>query len=279
MNRSRRSFGEELRCWRQRRHLSQLALATEVEISARHLSFMETGRSQASRAMVLRLAERLDVPLRERNSLLIAAGYAPLYAARAYSDPALATVRETIDSFLRAHEPNPALLLDRYWTLVAANPAAQGFLHCLDESLIKPPVNVLRVTLHPKGIASRIENLAEWRTHLLARLARDVDLTADSRLVELLAELRSYPGGEAGYVTEPHTASVIVPLRIRTSDDRVLSFISTTTVFGTAVEVTLSELMLETFYPADEFTAQALRQRAARPAWQGAASVTAQQDA
>ena len=264
MNRTRRPFGEELRTWRQRRHLSQLELATEVEISTRHLSFMETGRSQASRAMVLRLAEKLDVPLRERNDLLIAAGYAPMYASRPYSDPSLAAVREAVELILKGHEPSPALLVDRHWTLLAANQSAQGFLHCLDEALIKPPINVLRVSLHPEGIASRIVNLPEWRAHVLARLARDVEITADATLAELLTELRGYPGGEAQFVADPANAAVVVPLKIRTPDGGVMSFLSTTTVFGTAVEVTLSELALEAFYPADEFTAAALRQNRAR---------------
>src|SRR5688500_3014319 len=150
----RRTFGEELRTWRQRRHLSQLELATEVEVSTRHLSFMETGRSQASRAMVLRLAEQLDVPLRERNDLLIAAGYAPMYASRSFSDPSLSAVRNAVELVLKGHEPYPALLVDRHWTLVSANQAAQGFMAGVDEALLKPPINVLRVSLHPKGSAS-----------------------------------------------------------------------------------------------------------------------------
>ena len=264
MNRTRRPFGEELRTWRQRRHLSQLELATEVEISTRHLSFMETGRSQASRAMVLRLAEKLDVPLRERNELLIAAGYAPMYASRPYSDPSLAAVREAVELILKGHEPCPALLVDRHWTLLAANQSAQGFLRCLDEALLEPPINVLRVSLHPEGIASRIVNLPEWRAHVLARLARDVEITADATLNDLLTELRTYPGGEAHFVADAANAAVVVPLKIRTPDGGVMSFLSTTTVFGTAVEVTLSELALEAFYPADEFTAAALRQRGSR---------------
>jgi transcriptional regulator with XRE-family HTH domain len=259
---TRRPFGEELRTWRQRRHLSQLELATEVNISTRHLSFMETGRSQASRAMVLRLAERLEVPLRERNELLIAAGYAPMYAARSYHDPSLAAVREAVDLILKGHEPYPALLVDRHWTLVSANRAAQGFMTCTDPSLLEPPINVMRLSLHPNGTAPRIVNLAEWRAHALARLARDVEITADATLAGLLAEVRGYPGGEADPVADPGSAAVVVPLQIRAPDGAVLSFLSTTTVFGTAVEVTLSELVLEAFYPADELTANLLRQRA-----------------
>jgi transcriptional regulator with XRE-family HTH domain len=260
MKKPQRTFGEELRAWRQRRHLSQLELATEVNVSTRHLSFMETGRSQASRAMVLRLADRLEVPLRERNDLLIAAGFAPMYATRPYTDPSLSAVRVAVDSILRGHEPYPAILVDRHWMLVSANQAAQGFLTCEDESLLQSPLNVLRLSLHPNGIAPRIVNLPEWRTHVLSRLARDVEITADAQLSELLAELRAYPGGEAKHLVDGG-ASVVVPLKIRTPEGAVLSFFSATTVFGTAVEVTLSELVLEAFYPADEFTAVALRQR------------------
>jgi transcriptional regulator with XRE-family HTH domain len=257
----RRTFGEELRTWRQRRHLSQLELATEVDISTRHLSFMETGRSQASRAMVLRLASQLDVPLRERNDLLIAAGYAPMYAMRPLTDPSMSAVRGAVDLILKGHEPYPALLVDRHWTLVSANQAAQKFMVAADPTLMQPPVNVLRLSLHPNGSAPGIVNLAEWRAHVLARLARDVALTADATLAELLTELRGYPGGESSHVTDPANPSVVVPLKLRTPEGAVLSFLSTTTVFGTAVEVTLSELVLEAFYPADEFTAAALRGR------------------
>jgi transcriptional regulator with XRE-family HTH domain len=262
MKKPRRTFGEELRTWRQRRHLSQLELATEVDVSTRHLSFMETGRSQASRAMVLRLADKLEVPLRERNELLTAAGFAPMYAAKAYNDPSLAAMREAVDLVLRGHEPYPAMLVDRHWTLVSANKSALGFLNCLDPAVLKTPINVLRVSLQPNGLASRIANLPEWRTHVLARVARDVEITADPALAELLAELRAMPGGEIGRVIDPTQAGLVVPLKIRTPEGGVMSFFSTTTVFGTAVEVTLSELTLEAFYPADEFTAATLRQRA-----------------
>lgn len=254
-------FGDQLRDWRQRRHLSQLDLATELQISARHLSFVETGRSQPSRAMVLKLAESLEVPLRERNALLLAAGFAPMYASRPLSDPALSAARQAVDLILNGHEPYPALLVDRHWTLLAANRAAHGFFSDVDRTLLAPPVNVLRVSLHPGGLAPRIENLAQWRTHVLARLARDVDLTADPALAQLAAELRGYPGGEE-QEPDPGFGGVVVPLQYRSAAG-VLSMFSTTTVFGTAVEVTLSELMLEAFYPADDFTCGALRKFAA----------------
>jgi transcriptional regulator with XRE-family HTH domain len=259
----KRAFGEHLRDWRQRRRLSQLELATELQMSSRHLSFVETGRSQPSRAMVLKLAESLEVPLRERNQLLVAAGFAPLYASRPLSDPALGAARKAVDLVLNGHEPYPALLVDRHWTLISANAAAMQFFTKVDPALLVAPINVMRVSLHPGGLAPRIVNLAQWRTHVLARLARDIEVTADATLAGLLTEIRGYPGGEE---REPHPefAGVVVPLRYQ-SEAGVLSMFSTTTVFGTAVEVTLSELMLEAFYPADEFTYQVLSHCGAKP--------------
>jgi transcriptional regulator with XRE-family HTH domain len=253
-------FGDQLRTWRQRRHLSQLDLAAEVDISTRHLSFVETGRSQPSRAMVLRLAERLNVPLRERNALLIAAGYAPMYSMRPLSDPALGAARAAVDLILAGHEPYPALLVDRQWTLVASNKAVGPLLEGVDPSLLTPPMNVLRVSLHPNGLAPRIENLAQWREHVLARVARDVEITADPTLAELLKELRSYgpPHPRAEESAGPQLGGMVVPVKLRT-ERGVLSMFSTTTVFGTALEVTLSELTLEAFYPADDLTAEILR--------------------
>jgi transcriptional regulator with XRE-family HTH domain len=262
---TQRSFGHQLRDWRQRRHLSQLDLAADVNISTRHLSFVETGRSQPSRAMVLRLAERLDVPLRERNALLTAAGYAPMYSVRPLSDPALSSARAAVELILTGHEPYPALLVDRHWTMIASNKAVGPMLAGIDPSLLVPPVNVLRATLHPKGFAPRIENLTQWRAHVLARVSRDLELTADPVLAELLQELRAYPVNGAT-PTEDHeelqVPGVVIPIRFRT-EAGVLSMFSTTTVFGTAVEVTLSELVLEAFYPADEATAAILRNLAA----------------
>jgi transcriptional regulator with XRE-family HTH domain len=253
------SFGNTLRDWRQRRHLSQLDLACEVEMSTRHLSFIETGRSQPSREMVLRLAERLEVPLRERNELLVAAGFAPMYTARPLDDPAMTTARAAIDLILNGHDPYPAVLLDRHWNLLAANKAAGAFLAGVDPAVLGPPVNVLRATLHPGGLAPRILNLAQWRAHLLATLARQIAICADPTLAALLTELRGYPGGEAAL--DPPYAGVVVPLRLQTASG-ILSMFTTTTVFGTPIEVTLSELVLEAFYPADEVTAGILRQMA-----------------
>lgn len=242
--------------------MSQLDLACEADISARHLSFVETGRSQPSRDMVLHLAERLDVPLRERNVLLVAAGYAPVFAERALTDPGLQAARNAVDLILKGHEPYPALAVDRHWTLVAANEAVARLLAGTPPALLQPPVNVLRLSLHPEGLAPRIVNLAEWRGHLLARLRRQIDVSADPILVELMTELRSYPvanaAGKGASASDQDYAGVVVPLRL-VMKNRVLSFFSTTAVFGTPVDITLSELALESFFPADAATVEALR--------------------
>ncbi len=254
------AFGEHLRRWRQHRRLSQLDLADEAEISTRHLSFMETGRSVPSREMVLRLTERLAVPLRERNTLLVAAGYAPMYRERPLGDPALASARQAVELILKSHEPFPALALDRHWNLVAANAALPQLLAGADPELLKPPVNVLRLSLHPRGLATKIVNLVQWRTHLFERLRQQIAATADPVLADLLEELRAYPlpdGAEDTHLDGEHLG-VAMPFQFRTGHG-VLSFISTTTIFGTPVDVTLQELMLETFFPADAFTGEVLR--------------------
>jgi transcriptional regulator with XRE-family HTH domain len=249
--------GVLLREWRQRRRMSQLELANEAEISTRHLSFLETGRAAPSREMVLRLAQRLDLPLRERNTLLLAAGFAPMYPQRRLDDPALAAARDAIELLLAAHEPYPALAVDRHWTLVTANRAARRLLEGIDAALLAPPINVLRLSLHPGGLAPRIVNLAEWRAHLFARLRQQIDASADPQLDELLRELRAYPAAAAP-AAEPTHAPVVVPLVLATPRG-TLRFFSTTTVFGTPVEVTLSELAIESFFPADGETAEHLR--------------------
>jgi transcriptional regulator with XRE-family HTH domain len=262
-----RPVGEHLREWRHRRRLSQLALACDAEISTKHLSFLETGRAQPSREMVLRLAERLDVPLREQNVFLVSAGYAPVFTERPLADPALQAARHAIDLVLSGHEPYPALAVDRHWTMVTANSAVQRLLAGVDPAMLAPPVNVLRLSLHPGGLAPRIANFAEWRAHLLARLRRQIDGTADPVLVELLHELSSHPKPAipAGRKPAPidDVGGVVVPFRLAT-DGGILSFISTTTVFGTPVDVTLSELAVESFFPADAATAEALRHMAGR---------------
>ncbi|HEX7718164.1 MAG TPA: helix-turn-helix transcriptional regulator [Woeseiaceae bacterium] len=252
--------GPQLRDWRQRRRRSQLDLALDADISARHLSFLETGRSRPSRDMVLRLAEKLDVPLREQNELLVAAGFAPVFPERPLDDPRLQTARRAIDLVLKGHEPYPAIAIDRHWTMVAANAAVAQLLAGTDPSLHVPPVNVLRLSLHPAGLAPRIVNIVEWREHLFERLRHQIDLTADPILTELLTELRSYPVSTALQSVQPSVdyAGVVVPFRLRMGDGE-LAFFSTTTVFGTPIDITLSELAIEAFFPADEVTAMALR--------------------
>jgi transcriptional regulator with XRE-family HTH domain len=263
---TRASVGSALREWRQRRHLSQLALACDAEISTRHLSFVETGRSTPSREMVLHLAERLDIPLRERNNLLVAAGYAPVFPERPLSDPALDAARNAVELVLEGHEPYPALAIDRRWNLVSANRAATRLLGGIDAPLLQPPVNVLRASLHPSGLAGRIANLPEWRAHIITRLRRQIDLTADPALEALLAEIRSYGSSAGTFEHSTHDyGGIVIPFRLMTPNG-VLSFVSTTTVFGTPVDVTLSEIALESFFPSDQSTAAALRQPPAAPA-------------
>lgn len=253
--------GTLLRQWRQRRRLSQLDLACETEISSKHLSFLETGRALPSREMLLRLAEQLAIPLRERNILLIAAGYAPVFPERSLDDPSLLAARKAVDLILTGHEPYPALALDRHWTLIASNKAILPLLAGIDAALLSPPINVLRLSLHPNGLAPRIANIGEWRTHLLARLRHQIDLTADPILIELLHEVGRYPI-PAGRSVKPllyqDYAGVVVPLQLILGNER-LTFFSTTTIFGTPIDVTLSELALETFFPANEETTAILR--------------------
>jgi transcriptional regulator with XRE-family HTH domain len=259
------SVGDHLREWRRRRRMSQLDLAVDAEISTRHLSFVESGRAQPSREMVLHLAERLAVPLRDRNLLLVSAGYAPVFAERPIGDPALAAARKAIDLVLKGHEPYPALAVDRHWTLVDANRAVAPLLAGAAPALLKPPVNVLRLSLHPDGLAPRIANLPEWRAHLLERLRKQIDASADPVLVALLDELRALPAPSRRPPPAPNPdyAGVVVPLKLAT-EAGVLSFLSTTTVFGTPVDVTLSEIALESFFPADRATAEALQRRSQR---------------
>ena len=253
-----RPVGNLLRDWRLRRRLSQLDLALEANISTRHLSFLETGRARPSREMVLRLADQLAIPLRERNVLLNAAGFAPVFAERPLDDPALARARQAVELVLAAHEPFPALAVDRHWTLVAANAAIPPLLAGAAAALLAPPVNVLRLSLHPDGLAPRIANLAEWRGHLLERLRRQIELTGDPVLAALLGELAAYPAPPAGPRAARDHGGVIVPLELLTPGGR-LAFFGTTTIFGTPLDVTLAELALECFFPADAATAAALR--------------------
>ena len=253
------NVGGLLREWRLRRHVSQLALATRSAVSARHLSFIETGRARPSREMVLHLAERLEIPLRERNMLLLAAGYAPAYGERPLDGDELAPVRDALERFLAAHEPYPALVLDRHANLVLANGALGHLVDGVAPKLLEPPANALRATLHPDGMAPRILNFDEWSGHLIHRLRRQVALTGDPQLEALLAELRSYPNvrDEPPAADTLPAAEIVLPLVLRRGAER-LSFFSTVTTFGTPADVTLSELSVEAFYPADAETAAAL---------------------
>ena len=242
--------------------MSQLLLATEADISTRHLSFVESGRALPSREMVMHLAERLEVPLRARNALLVAAGYAPLFRERPLSDPQLAAAREAVELVLKGHEPYPALAIDRHWTIVATNNALAPLLTGASPELLKPPVNALRLSLHPQGIAASIVNWHAWREHVLARLQRQIDVSGDETLGALRDELAAYPAPPGADAVDNDAAAanqIAVPLRLRTALG-VLSFFSTTTVFGTPVDVTLSELAIEAFFPADQQTAAALRE-------------------
>ncbi len=253
-------IGGLLRDWRQRRRLSQMDLALEAGISTRHLSFVETGRSRPSPDMVVHLAEQLEVPLRERNELLLAAGYAPRYEARSLDDPALREVRDAVSRVLAAHEPYPAIAVDRHWNLIASNEALGPMLEGVAPHLLEPPVNTIRLALHPEGVAPRILNLGEYRADLLHRIEREARLTGDPRLAELYEEMLGYPGPDPP--PAPAGSAVTVQLRLAPvpgDDGPELAFFSTITTFGTAVDVTVSELAVEAFFPADPETAARLR--------------------
>jgi transcriptional regulator with XRE-family HTH domain len=254
-----RPIGDLLREWRQHRRLSQLALSLDAGISTKHLSFLETGRSRPSREMLLHLADLLGVPLRERNTLLQAAGFAALYPQHALSDPEMQAARQAMETILAAHDPYPALAIDRHWTLVSANQATQRLLAAtIAPALLTPPVNVLRASLHPDGLAPHIANLPVWRGHILARLRQQIAATADPVLSALAQELAAYPGGTDH--PAPTESGLVIPLQLRLGH-QVLSLFGTVTVFGTPVDITLAELALEAFYPADETTAAALRSK------------------
>jgi transcriptional regulator with XRE-family HTH domain len=254
------SVGELLRHWRELRRLTQLELATQAEVSARHLSFLETGRSAPSREMILHLAEQLELPLRERNRLLLAAGYAPVFPETSLAAPEMSLVRTALRQVLAGHEPYPALIVDRDWNLVEANASLALFTRSAARELLEPPVNVLRLALHPQGMAPRILNLGEWRGHVLSRLRRRVAMTAQPELVRLYGELRSYPCDQPE-PEEPalmYPGELVMPLRLR-DGRRELAFFCTIATFGTPLDVTLAELAIETFFPADADTAAALR--------------------
>jgi transcriptional regulator with XRE-family HTH domain len=263
------TVGPQLRSWRQRRHLSQLELANLAGVTTRHLSFVETGRSRPSREMVLHLAEHLDVPLRERNQLLVAAGYAPTFRQGDLADPSFDAVRTALDQVLAGHEPYPAIIVDRRWNLVSFNQAAAVLVEGVADHLLQPPANVLRASLHPDGLAPRIRNLDHWAEHILARLRRQALITGDEELADLGVELAGYV--EAAGVTQGDGGvegpdEVATPMLL---DSRLgpLAMITTIATFGTALDITLAELAIEAFLPADARTTEILnayaRERAA----------------
>jgi transcriptional regulator with XRE-family HTH domain len=275
-------IGGLLREWRRRRRMSQLDLACDADISTKHLSFLETGRSRPSREMLQHLAECLDVPLRVRNAMLAAAGFEPVFQQRDFHDPALAFARSDIEMVLAANDPNPAMALDRHWLILSANKAVANLVTGAEPVLLRPPVNLLRLFLHPAGLASRILNLTEWRAHIIARLRRQIDASGDTGLMDLLEEIRDYPrppgsgssvssmsGSGAGpRHAHPQGAAdelhcIAIPFQLVTIDG-TLSFFSTTTRFGMPADVTLSELTIEAFLPADEQTGEILRRNAQR---------------
>lgn len=254
-----KKVGELLREWRERRRLSQLDLAYNTEISQRHLSFLEAGRSQPSREMILRLAEQLEIPLRERNVLLAVAGFAAVFPERPLDDNRLAAARRAVDLILTRLEPNPSFAVDRHWMIIAANKAADIFMTEVDSSMLEPPINMLRICLHPNGFTPRVVNYSLWRKNILEYLNRQVEITADAFLMELYQELKSYPKPESSRAASPAKeidySGFAIPLQMMTEEGE-LSFISTVTIFGTPIDITVSELAIETFFPADEKTAE-----------------------
>jgi transcriptional regulator with XRE-family HTH domain len=258
--------GGLLRHWRELRRLSQLDLAGQAEVSTRHLSYLETGRSRPSREMVLHLAEQLEVPLRQRNELLLAAGYAPVYTETSLESPGMAAVREALGQVLASHDPYPALVVDRDWNLLLANDSVRLFTDLVDPALLRPPVNVLRLSLHPDGMAPHTLNLAQWREHILLGLQRRISAGAPPEVSDLYEELHGYPGSDADPPLDGPVSTVsnlVVPLRLRDARAGELMLFTTIATFGAPRDITLAEIAIETFFPADAHTAEVLRSRAA----------------
>ncbi|MCX4782874.1 helix-turn-helix domain-containing protein [Streptomyces sp. NBC_01264] len=271
------TVGSLLRTWRERRGLSQLELAGRADSSSRHISFVETGRSRPSEEMVLRLADHLEVPVRDRNALLVAAGYAPRYAHTPLGDPSMEVLREGLERLLTGYEPYPALVVDATYDVVAANRGILMLMEGLPEHLLAGPLNAMRLTLHPEGLAPRIRNLPEWRGHLLAQMERQIALARSAPLRALYEEVAAYPApaatgpgadgphgdgphGRGSYEEEPYeaVAYLALPLRIE-HDGHLLSFVSSISTFNTPMDVTVAELAIETLLPADPATVKYLR--------------------
>lgn len=255
------AIGALLRTWRERRGISQLELAGRADSSSRHISFIETGRSRPSEEMVLRLADRLEVPVRERNALLLAAGYAPRFAQTALDDPSMEPLREGIERLLTGYEPYPALVVDATYHVVAANRGVAMLMDGLPEHLLTPPMNAMRLTLHPEGLAPRIRNLRAWRGHLLEQMERQIALARSEPLRVLYEEVSGYPVADRpgdGGVPDGPVAHIALPLVLE-HDGHVLSFVSSIATFNTPMDVTVAELAIETLLPADPATAKYLR--------------------
>ena len=262
---SQPSIGPLLREWRERRRLSQLELALDAGISARHLSFVETGRSMPGREMLLRILEQLEVPFREQNRLLLASGHAPAFPERSLDDSELLPVRAAVDQILTRHEPYPAVVVDRAWNLVAANSAMRSLTEemVIDPALLEPPVNIMRLGFHPRGLAPLIVNLGQWRAHFCQRLERQLAVTGDPDLAVLLEEIAGYPipGDEPDPAPDPEAREMLGPVRFRAPGGGELSFFGMFATFDTPFEVTTSELAMELLFPADQATAEALANR------------------
>ena len=251
-----------LREWRRRRRMTQLDLASDAAISTKHLSYMETGRCRPSRQVLLNLATCLGVPLRDKNALLIAAGFVPVYAERGFCAPELDTVRRAVEAVLGAHDPNPALVVDRHWTMLSANRAVAHLVAGAEPMLLRPPVNILRLFLHPAGLASRIVNLSQWRAHVIARLNRQIAVCGDPTLFDLLEEIRDYPSPRDNPAPDRADSEMVATAFRLATIDGELSFFSTTTLFGTPLDITVAELAIEAFLPADSATAAIMRSNA-----------------
>jgi transcriptional regulator with XRE-family HTH domain len=252
------SVGDLVRRWRERRRRSQLDVSIAADLSARHLSFIETGRASPSRDMIERLCEELDIPLRHRNELYLAAGFAPEYAERPLAD--LGVAQAAVDAVLAGHEPNPAMAINVRWELLATNRAMEVFLSGLDRRFLEPPANVLRAMLHPEGMAARVRNYAQWRAATLRRVRRQLERTAADGLADLLEELESYPtpSGQVDCGVPAPDNDLVTPT-VLTTEYGDLSLHHALTVFGSARDVTLDEIAIETFFPADQQSATLLR--------------------